>query len=398
MTDLAVRLLREGYGAVELDRRDRGGGDTYATRMAGRRAVVVRGPGGAELFYDESMVQRTGAVPLALRGLLFGRGAIHGLDDDAHDRRKQLFFDVLGPEHVRALVESTTARLEERAAGWAGQSVRVFDELVDVYGDSVMEWAGLDLSAAERRRWSRELAQIVNGFGGGPRRYPRAWLARARADRWARRHIRSVRQGRHRPPEGSALALFAASDLDDTTAAVELLNVLRPTIAVSWLGMWAALYLDEAPRWRAQLDSPTTGTHHVAFAEEVRRSTPFVPVLAGKLRRRTTHDGVELRKGDRIVLDVWGTDQAAALWDQPERFTPERFLRDEPGPFDFLPQGGGLPTGHRCPGEPFTVLLLAETVRVLAAVEHRVASSHDVDLARMPTMPEDGLLLAPARK
>jgi fatty-acid peroxygenase len=395
VTDLALGLLRQGYGAVELDRRARSGGDTYETRMAGRRAVVVRGPAGAELFYDESLVQRTGAIPFPLRGLLFGRGAIHGLDDEAHDRRKQLFFDVLAPDRVRELMESTTALLEERVAGWTGRSVRVFDELVEVYGDGVMQWAGLPLSGAERRRWSRELATIVNGFGGGPRRYPRAWVARTRADRWARGLVRSVRQGRHQPPEGSALALFAASGLDDTTAAVELLNILRPTIAVSWLGMWAALYLDESPHWRVQLDGPTTGTHHVAFAQEVRRSTPFVPVLAGKLRRRTTHEGVELREGDRVVLDVWGTDQATATWDRPEGFTPERFLRDEPGPYDFLPQGGGLPTGHRCPGEPFTVLLLAETVRVLASVEHRVVSSHDVDLARMPTMPEDGLLLAP---
>lgn len=395
MTDLIVRLLRHGYLGVELDRQERSGGDTFATRMAGRRAVVVRGPAGAELFYDEGVVRRTGAVPFPLRGLLFGRGAVHGLDDIAHDVRKQLFFDVLAPDRVRRLVDACTAHLEERVAGWSGRSVRVFDELVEVYGESVIAWAGLEESTADARRWSHELARIVDGFGGDPRAFPRAWVARARADRWARRHVRSVRSGVAHPPEGSALALFAASDLDDTTAGVELLNVLRPTVAVAWLGAWTALYLDESPRWRDQLGSPTTGTHHVAFAEEVRRSTPFVPVLAGKVRQEVTHDGVVLHEGDRIVLDVWGTDQAAGLWERPETFSPERFLRDEPGPYDFMPQGGGLPTGHRCPGEPFTVLLLAETVRVLAGVGHRVESSHDVDLARMPTLPEDGLLLVP---
>lgn len=395
MTDLAARLLRHGYLGVEVDRRAHAGGDTFVTRLAGRRAIVVRGPAGAELFYDESAVRRTGAIPFPLRGLLFGRGAIHGLDDEDHDQRKQLFFDVLAPERVRALVESTTARLEERVAGWAGRPVHVHDELVEVYGQSVIEWAGLDETPAEAARWGRELSRIVDGFGGDPKRYPRAWVARARADRWARRHVRAVRSGSHLPPADSALALFAASGLDDTTAAVELLNVLRPTVAVAWLGAWAALYLDEAPRWRQELRSPTTGTHHVAFAEEVRRGTPFVPVLAGKLRRDVTHDGVELHDGDRIVLDVWGTDQAAGLWDRPESFSPERFLRSEPGVYDFLPQGGGLPTGHRCPGEPFTVLLLAETVRVLAGADHRVASSHEVDLATMPTLPEDGLLLVP---
>ena len=395
MTDLAGRLLRHGYRGVELDRRARSGGDTYATRMLGHRAVVVRGPAGAELFYDESVVQRSGAIPFPLRGLLFGRGAIHGLDDEAHDVRKQLFFDVLAPDRVRELVTATTTRLEERVAGWDGQPVHVFDELVDVYGASVIGWAGLEVSDAEALRWSRELGRIVNGFGGDPQAYPRAWASRVRADRWARGHVRSVRRGRSRPSHRSALALLAASDLDDTTAAVELLNVLRPTVAVAWLGMYAALYLDEAPRWREQLRSPTTGTHHAAFAEEVRRATPFVPVLAGKVRRPVTHDGVDLHEGDRLVLDVWGTNQAAAVWDSPQSFKPERFLREEPGPFDFLPQGGGLPTGHRCPGEPFTVLLLTETVRVLAGTDHRVGTSHEVDLARMPTMPEDGLLLTP---
>ena len=395
MTDLFGLLLRHGYGGVELDRRARAGGDTYATRMLGRKAVVVRGTAGAELFYDETAVRRTGAIPFPLRGLLFGRGAIHGLDDEAHDVRKQLFFEILAPERVHALMASTTARLEERVAGWTDRSVRVYDELVEVYGQSVIEWAGLDESPDSARRWSHELARIVDGFGGDPKAYPRGWVARVRGDRWARRHVQAVRHGRHLPPADSALALLAASELDDTTAAVELLNVLRPTVAVAWLGAWAALYLDEAPRWRAELRSPTTGTHHVAFGEEVRRCTPFVPVLAGKIRRPVRHEGIALHEGERIVLDVWGTDQASGQWQEPGTFSPERFLREEPGPFDFLPQGGGLPTGHRCPGEPFTVLLLAETVRVLAGVDHRVASSHQVDLARMPTLPEDGLLLAP---
>jgi fatty-acid peroxygenase len=395
VTDLLTQLLRHGYGGVELERRARSGGDTFATRMAGRRAVVVRGPAGAELFYDETVVRRTGAIPFPLRGLLFGRGAIHGLDDEAHDVRKQLFFDVLAPERVKELVALCTARLEERVAGWAGRPVRVHDELAEVYGQAVIEWAGLDESRESAYGWSTELARIVDGFGGNPTSYPRAWVARRRCNSWATSHVRAVRKGRSAPPVDSALALFAASDLDETTAGVELLNVLRPTVAVAWLGAWAALYLDEAPRWREQLRGPTPGTHHVAFAEEVRRSTPFVPVLAGKVRREVTHDGVDLHEGDRVVLDVWGTDQAGAVWDKPELFSPERFLRHEPGPYDFLPQGGGLPTGHRCPGEPFTLLLLAETVRLLAGVDHRVASSHDVDLARMPTLPEDGLLLTP---
>lgn len=395
MTDLLVRLLRSGYGATERDRQARGGGNAFRSRLAGRGALVVRGPAGARLFYDESLIRRKGAIPFPLRGLLFGRGAIHGLDGDAHKERKQLFFDVLSPDRVRDLVTSAATRLEERVHQWGTGPVQVHDELVEVYGTTVIEWAGIPCSPGEAARWSREMARIVDGFGGDPKSYPRAWVARLRCDRWARRQVQAARRGSSLPPAGSALAVLAHSDLDETTAAVELLNLLRPTIAVSWLGAFAALYLDEAPQWRTSLRTPTTGTHHVAFAQEVRRSAPFVPVLAGKVRKPASHQGVEVRPGQRVVLDVWGTDQAADEWEHPERFDPTRFLRAEPGPYDFVPQGGGQPTGHRCPGEPLTISLLAETVRVLAGVDGALVSGHDVDLTRMPTLPEEGARLAP---
>jgi fatty-acid peroxygenase len=402
MTDLLVRLLRRGYGAVEDDRRARGaavgspgtGGDTYASRLTGRRAVVVRGPRGAELFYDESLMRRRGAIPFPLRGLLFGVGAVHGLDGDEHKKRKLLFLETLRPEAARALVERATSLLEARAARWTGE-VRLFDELVEVYGTAVIGWAGLPCSEDEAARWGRELSRIVAGFGGHPRAYPRAWVARRRCNAWARGHVQAVRDGRHVPPAGSALRLVADAELDDATAAVELLNILRPTVATAWLGAFAGLYLDEAPEWRERLRTETVGTHHVAFAQEVRRSTPFVPVLAAKVTRPTSYDGVELRRGDRVVLDVWGSDQRPGTWRCPHDFTPERFAGHEPAPFDLLAQGGGPPTGHRCPGEPVTVPLVAETARVLAGTDHRVTSGGAVDLATMPTLPQDGVRLAP---
>ena len=101
-----------------------------------------------------------------------------------------------------------------------------------------------------------------------------------------------------------------------------------------------------------------------------------------------------IRSGDRVVLDVLGTDRWTPYWQDPAAFRPERFLPGDPGPFDFVPQGGGPADGHRCPGEPLTVRLLAETVRVLAHVEPPLAAgAHDVDLARMPTLPQDGVVL-----
>jgi fatty-acid peroxygenase len=400
VSDLMPLLLRHGYRAVAADRAGRGvaesTGDAYASRLTGRRAVVLRGHDGVGLFYDESVVRRKGAIPFPLRGLLFGRGAVHGLDDTDHKARKAVFLDLLASGRVAPVAASVGERLERRIGTWTDRPVPLYDELAEVYGRAVLEWGGVQEPPSQARRYTHELARIVDGFGGDPRAYPRGWVARVRCDRWAKRLVEETRSGARTPPPGSALAVWAATDLPTTVAAVELLNVLRPTVAVAWLGAFAGLYLDEAPQWRERLRTETTGDDHLAFAQEVRRCAPFVPVLAGKVRRPVTHQGVRLGRGDRVVLDVWGTDQWAPYWGDPAVFRPERFLAGEPGPFDFVPQGGGPRTGHRCPGEPLTLMLLAETARVLAHVDRRVGpGAHDVTLARMPALPQDGLLLAP---
>ena len=396
MTDLGVRLLRRGYEAVREDRLARGGDDTYLSRMLGRRTLVVRGEPGVRFFYDESLVERHHAVPFPLAGLLFGRGALHGLDDEEHRDHRAVFTEVLAPSRSATLVGTASGRLEDAAARWNGR-VDLFDELVELYGTTVIEWAGVDVSRRQARATSHVLAAVVDGFGFSLPAYPKAWLARARANRWATAQVRSVRQGRHTPPPGSALAAWAGTGLKDHVAAVELLNVLRPTVAVAWFGVFAAVALEQQPRWRQRLATPAVGPEHVAFAHEVRRTAPFAPVLIGRLREDTSYDGVELPTGRRVVLDLCGTDQDVARYDDPEQFRPERFLERPPGPHDLVPQGGGPVGGHRCPGEPLTVDLLTETVRVLAGVDYALASDGSFDPHRMPTRPDDRLVVSGRR-
>lgn len=209
--------------------------------------------------------------------------------------------------------------------------------------------------------------------------------ARARTDRWLRAQVRAVREGRP-APDGSALAVLAASDVPTRTVAVELNNVVRPTVAVSWLGVAAGRALADLPGWRGRLGEDAAARH--AFAQEVRRTAPFVPALAGRIRRPVTHDGLDLRAGDRIVLDVRAVNHDPLTWEQPHLFRPERFLDRQPGPYDMVPQGGGTPKGHRCPGESLTVQLLAETLRVLTVAEVEVRPGPGPTLDRIPPDPD----------
>jgi fatty-acid peroxygenase len=390
MTDLAWGLLRHAYAAVERDRADRCGADDYGTRLLGRRALVVRSPEGVRTFYDEALVARRGAVPPALAWLLFGRGAVHGLDDEEHRSRKALFLDLTAPAELMPTIGTAEQNLDRAIAGWPARGeVTIFGELVSAYGRAAMQWTGLQLGTLEADRWSRRLATLVDGFGFAGTAYVQAWRERRRCERWAQQVVRNARAGLG-VDDGVPLARIAATDLDDRTAGVELLNLIRPTIAVAWLGTFAAARLAEHPEWRERLRSEHAGEARLAFAQEVRRTTPFVPVLAGRVRHEAEVSGLLVRRGQRIVLDVIGVDHDPVRWADPEEFRPDRFLGITPGAYDLVPQGGGHPMGHRCPGESLTLCLLDVTVRLLADVSYDVVAGA-LDRRRIPTLPADGL-------
>jgi fatty-acid peroxygenase len=177
---------------------------------------------------------------------------------------------------------------------------------------------------------------------------------------------------------------------------VELLNVLRPTVAVAWLGTFAAQALVEHPQHGPQLMSEQGAGHRHAFAQEVRRLAPFVPALAGRVRRRTTWARHVLQEGDLLVLDVPGTNRDPARWPDPDRFRPDRFLTTEPGAYDLVPQGGGPLSGHRCPGEDVALTLLDRTLHQLSRTEFSVRATAE-RRDRIPTRPARGLRVCEAR-
>jgi len=394
-SDLAWRLFRDGYRALPDERRKRDGADLFVSHLLGRRTVVVRGEDGARLFYDEDVVARAGAIPPPLGWLLFGRGAVHSLDGAAHRERKAMFLDLLAAERTEPLVTAVRARLEERMPAW-GRGVAVFDELVEVYGGAVLSWAGIRLDDADAARTSRDLAAMVDGFGFAGTAYLRGWRSRLLLERWARRLVRATRDGTLLVRREGPLAIIAGHDeLDERTAAVELINILRPTVAVAWPATMAIADLLVRPDRQAIVSGP----HLRAYLHECRRLQPFAPALAGRIKRSTEVGGVELRTGDHIVLDVIGTHTDPRTWALGDdgrtgasAFDPRHFAGGDPAPYAFVPQGGGDPTtGHRCPGEPLTVRLLETTLREVVRHDLRPLVAGPLDLSRIPTLPDPPL-------
>ena len=288
--DATLALIRDPYGFVRK-RCQRYGSDLFETRLLLRRTICMTGPEATRLFYDPDRFVRRGVMPERIRSTLLGRGGVQGLDGEAHRHRKRMFMSLMSPERIAELGELTAGILRVHAPKWASRErVVLYDELPEVLTRAVCAWSGVPLAEAEVGRRSRELTAMFDGAGAiGPRHW-RSRLARRRGERWIAELVQRVRAGRLDPPEGSALRVIAlhrdleGKPLDPRVSAVEVINVLRPTVAVSVFITLAAHALHRHPEGRRRLRAGEAGYADL-FVQEVRRFYPFFPAVMARTRR-----------------------------------------------------------------------------------------------------------------
>jgi fatty-acid peroxygenase len=404
IADRTASVLTEGYAWLP-DRMRRADGATVTTRLLGRVAVALRGPDAVRFFYDERHVIRHKAVPEPVLSTLFGHGAVHTLDGDAHRVRKNMFLSLLtDPARVAALVGEVGAEWDKAVASWPGRGELVlFDESAAMLTAGVHRWAGVPLADADVRSVAGDLVAMVDGFATlGPRHW-KARSARARQERRLAGLVDEIRSGAASVPAGSVAEVVATHldadgrPLDARTAAVEILNVLRPTVAVSWFVAFAAHALHRWPKERDLLRG-AGAQHATPFVHEVRRFYPFAPFSGGRAAADLDYRGTSIPAGSMVMLDLYGQNHDERLWGDPYAFRPERF-QDRPVDGDeLIPQGGGPVTGHRCPGEAVTVGLLEALSLRLAQLDYDVPPQDlTIPLRRVPTRPRSGFVISGVR-
>jgi len=403
--DDTADLVREGYAFLP-NRRQAAGSDVVDVRLLGRRVVAACGPSWARLFYDSDLFERHKAVPEPVRSTLFGKGAVHTLDGEPHRRRKQMFTSVLGPPGIGGLVDAVTAEWDDAARAWSSRDrVVLFDESAELLWRAVWRWTGLSpWSVPDARRCAQDMVTMVDGFASLGSRHWRARGARRRQERLVTKVVQRVREARQTDDVADALHAVAwhrdssGELLPPDLAAVELLNIVRPTVAISWFVAFAAHALQVWPDQRAPLLSgdPARVT---AFVHEVRRFYPFAPFVGAIARRDQEWAGHQVRAGGTVLLDLFGQNHHPDLWADPYRFDPDRFVGREIGAYELVPQGGGDPeTGHRCPGEPATVAALEALLPRLAGLGYAVPEQDlHISLARIPARPEDKMVISEVR-
>lgn len=402
LPESTLALLADPYGLIQRRCRELGA-DLFETRLLLQRTICMTGPEAARLFYDPSHFQREGAAPVRLKATLFGRGGVQGLDGGAHRHRKLMFMSMMSPEALQRLVDIAADQWRTHARRWAaaGETVALYEQAHEVLTRAVCAWAGVPLAEDEVPRRTRQLVALFEGAGAvGPRHW-RALLARKQADAWLAGVVEQIRAGRLSVPEGSPVHVVATHRgpdgelLSPQVAAVEINNVLRPTVAVSVFITFVAHALHAHPASRQRVAAGDEA-YLERFVQEVRRFYPFFPAAAARTRHAFAWQGYRFPAGVRVLLDLYGTNHDPRAWGSPERFHPDRFLREEPGMYNLIPQGGGdHHEHHRCPGEWIAIELMKGAARFLTRELRYDVPPQDLEIesARLPALPRSRFVM-----
>lgn len=404
--DNSIALLQEGYLFIG-NRVNRYQSDLFEARLLGQQVICMRGEEAAKIFYNPELFQRKGAAPKRVQKTLFGVNAIQSMDGEAHLHRKLLFMSIMTPSHQKRLAKLAIDQWQASIKKWEiVEEVVLFDEAKDILCRIACHWAGVPLAETEAKERADDFSAMVDAFGAiGPRHWKGRW-ARTRAEEWIRTIIEDVRAGKLKAEEGSALYAIAfhreldGSQLDTQMAAVELINVLRPIVAIATFITFAALALYEHPECKEKLQSGD-GDYLEMFAQEVRRFYPFGPFVGARVRKDFMWNQCEFKEGMLVLLDMYGTNHDPRLWKNPNEFRPKRFKDWKGSLFDFIPQGGGDPAkGHRCPGEGITVEVMKASIDFLVnKIEFEIPDQDlSYSLSKMPTLPESGFVMKRIRR
>lgn len=399
-------VLREGYLYI-LNRRKSFQSDVFETRLLGQKAICMGGEEATKLFYDPEKFICEGAMPKRVQKTLTGEKGVQSLDGDKHANRKAMFMSLMSSEELDRLSAILEKKWENALVKWEkSKEIVLYEEVQNILSRTACEWAGVPLPENQVKKRTNQLVKL---FETPATIGPAHWQgrhARNEADEWVEELIEKVRNGELEPPENTALFVFSwHKDLNGEllpleTAAVDVLNILRPITAISIYCCFTGLAVHQYPEEAEKLRSGDKNKLQ-QFVQEVRRFYPFFPFQAAKVKEDFIWNGYEFKKGTLTLLDIYGSCHDPKVWDNPELFHPERFSDWRDTPFSFIPQGGGTYMGgHRCAGEYITLRMIHTCLDYLVnkMVYEVPEQDFSYSMVNMPSIPKSKMILANVKR
>lgn len=366
LTDVTERL-DEGY-LLFSTLREEANAPVVKARLLNKEVIAVYGQEAAEKFYDPNNFKREGAMPKLVLKTLFGEEGVQTMDGKSHEHRKTIFMNLMTPKRMEDYHQIVDKNLSEKLDQQHGE-FDLFDLSKDVLFRSICEWAGIDLSKIPKEE-VEQLADyqisMISSAVTNPATHIKGVENRKKSEKWAQSLIEDARI--HPVANKEEVALYAFANATDeqgellpiNVAAVELLNVIRPTVALT---VWIALMghaLFSRPDIYQRLRAEFTQLQD-SFIQEMRRYYPFFPMLPAFATKDVEIDGYRIPKDSWVVLDLYGTNHDERSIESPEVFRISRYLGKEKHisydeEYEMIAQGGGkFEAMHRCAGEWITL-------------------------------------------
>ena len=244
-------LINKGYNLLRELREDVNAPVVKAEFLT-KDITVIYGEEAARKFYNPEIFKREGAMPEPVLKTLFGEGGVQTLDGKRHHHRKNYFMDLMTPERMEDYRKILNKNLTEELDKQHGE-FELFDLANRVLFTSICEWSGINLENYDSKsleKLAHNQISMISGAVTSPADHIRGITDRNHSEQWAQDLIKEARKNPVPGKEDLALYVFAnATDYDGEllpveVAAVELLNIIRPTVALTvWMALMGTRFL-----------------------------------------------------------------------------------------------------------------------------------------------------------
>ncbi len=399
--DNTIPFLLEGYKYIS-NRTKRYNRKMFQTRLfGGKRVICMSGKDAAEIFYDQEKIKRHGATPQRVLKSFLGKGGVQTLDGESHRHRKELFMSLMNKERLNDVKHIFKKEWLHNFSQKKDNFV-LYEEAKAILTTTACIWAGVPESEMRKiNSMTRRLSSLYEAGGAVGTRYWRGRMNRRLVNHWMEKLVIAVRQQEIEVSSKTALHQIACyrdlegRPLNSKTSAVEVINILRPIVAIAVYITFCALALQQFPTEREKLLHGTSDNYQM-FMQEVRRYYPFFPAIIGKVKEDFFWNGHHFKQNTHIILDIYGTNHDPSIWENPTIFQPERFNNWRENPYTLIPQGGATHyEHHRCPGEWLTMDIMKASLELLVHhMSYEVpAQNLHYRMTKMPSTPKSGFII-----
>ncbi|MEX2025246.1 MAG: cytochrome P450 [Thermoleophilaceae bacterium] len=359
-------------------------GTPFTVHLSAQRTIVMTDDPAVikQVFTSDPTKLLAGVGNEVLKPLL-GPRSVLTLDEPEHMRQRKLLLPPFHGERMALYGETIAAATERAIAGWptggpfavqpSMQAITLEVIMRAVFG--VQDRARLDQVAAplralldsmadNRRLFALQLSSSKRRGRLNPwERFRRALLRPA--DAVLLEEIRAHRADPASDERDDILSLLLSArdeegeGLTDAELRDELMTLLlagheTTATALSWTLERLVRHPDVLSRLTEEVrggDDDDDGYLDAVIKESL-RLRPVVPAVARYLTEPTELGGRVLPAGVHITPSIYLTHRNPAIYAEPARFRPERFLERPAGTYEWIPFGGGT---RRCLGATFAL-------------------------------------------